>query len=353
METWNSPWMDGAVDTQAGPVPRVRSKLTRQDRAGAWARRWGFGRSDFTVPPGLYAVGSPSAESVVLVSANYKMSFDRLRQELAGIDAWILVLNTKGINVWCAAGKGTFGTEELVRRVKATGLDQVVTHRRLVVPQLGAPGISAHEVKSGCGFRVVYGPVRAADLPRFLADGMKATGDMRTVRFGLADRAAVVPVEVVQGGGYALLVAAVFVLLGGLGADGYVLDRVLSVGISEAVLVLGAFLSGALVTPLLLPFVPGRPFALKGALVGVVVTAWLRGLLVGWPSSGSTWGFVSWLLLGGALASFVAMNFTGASTFTSLSGVRREMRVAVPVQAVALVAGLVVWGIDRFLVLGA
>jgi len=276
------------------------------------------------------------------------MSFDRLRRELRGIDAWILVLDTKGINVWCAAGKGTFGTDELVRREQATGLDRVVGHRRLVVPQLGAPGVSAHEVQKGCGFRVVYGPVRAADVPRFLASGMKAAPEMRRVRFGLLDRAAVAPVEVVQGGGYALLIAAVFVLLGGLGTGGFQLDRVLSVGVPEALLVLGAFLGGSLMTPLLLPYLPGRPFALKGAWVGLLGTLGLWRLLFGWPPGGAVWTLLAWLIMGTALASFVAMNFTGASTYTSLSGVRREMRCAVPAQAVAVVAGLALWGVARF-----
>jgi acetyl-CoA decarbonylase/synthase complex subunit gamma len=300
------------------------------------------------VAPGLYAVGAPAVDSVVLVTANYKMSFDRLRRELAGISAWILVLDTKGINVWCAAGKGTFGTDELVRRVQGTGLDRVVSHRRLVVPQLGAPGVSAHQVLKGCGFRVTYGPVRASDLPRFLASGMKADPEMRRVRFGLRDRAAVAPVEVIGGGGYALLVAALFVLVGGLGAGGFQLDRVLSVGVPEAVLVLAAFLGGSLVTPLLLPFLPGREFALKGAWVGLLGTVGLHSLLFGWPENRGVWALAAWGLIGTALASFVAMNFTGASTFTSVSGVREEMRRAVPAQAVALVAGLALWGVSRF-----
>ena len=65
----------------------------------------------FAVDPGLYALRNPGEQAPVLVTANYKMSFDRLRQALPGRDAWILVLDTNGINVWCAAGKGTFATE--------------------------------------------------------------------------------------------------------------------------------------------------------------------------------------------------------------------------------------------------
>jgi acetyl-CoA decarbonylase/synthase complex subunit gamma len=84
---------------------------------------------DYSIEPGLYALGAPDRESPVLVSANYKMSFDELRSALPGRDLWILVLDTKGINVWCAAGKGTFGTEELVKRIASSGLSQVVAHR--------------------------------------------------------------------------------------------------------------------------------------------------------------------------------------------------------------------------------
>ena len=80
--------------------------------------RWGIGRMNYRVDPGLYSLGNPDALSPVLVSANYKMSFDRLRESLPGRNAWILVLDTDGVNVWCAAGKGTFGTEELTRPYK-------------------------------------------------------------------------------------------------------------------------------------------------------------------------------------------------------------------------------------------
>ena len=149
----------------AGSIP-VSGNRSLRDRLGALKVRLGIGRMAYTVTPGLYALGSPGPASNVFVSANYKLSFDILRGALKGMDAWILVLDTKGINVWCAAGKGTFGTAELAARVKATGLEQYVTHRKLVVPQLGAVGVSAHRVKKESGFSVKYGPVRARDIRR-------------------------------------------------------------------------------------------------------------------------------------------------------------------------------------------
>ena len=337
-------WMDGTVTTELGAMPRARTTLDLRDRIDAIKARWGIGRMNFAVPPGLYAVGNPGPQSPVLVSANYKLSFDRLRGVLSGRDAWILVLDTNGINVWCAAGKGTFGTDEIVRRVQGTALDRIVRSRVLVVPQLGAPGVSAHLVLQRCGFRVIYGPVRAEDLPAFLDAGMKAEPEMRRVRFGLRDRAVLVPVELVMGAKYALLPAAAIVLLGGLGLDGYSLARVRATGLPGAGLLLGSFLCAVILGPTLLPWLPGRAFSIKGAALGLAqVGVWA---ILGWPGMGTpvSWLHVAaWSLIVTALNSFIVMNFTGASTYTSLSGVLREMRFAVPAQIAGAAVGIGLW----------
>jgi hypothetical protein len=344
------PWMNGVVNTAVGPVPRVRTALRFGDRLGALKARWGVERMSYQVAPGLYAVGDPDGRAPVLVSANYKMSFDVLRSALSGRDAWLLVLDTKGINVWCAAGKGTFGTDEIVRRVQISGLERVVTHRELVLPQLGAPGVSAHEVRARSGFRVEYGPVRAEDLPAFLDAGMKAVPEMRRVRFDLRDRAALVPLELVQSGRLAMVAAAVLLLLGGLGRHGYSLEGVRSVGIPSAALVLAAVLWSAVLGPLLLPWLPGRAFAVKGATLGVLLVGGLAA--GGWfvPGlAGSPLHAAAWALLVPAITSAVVMGFTGASTYTSLSGVLREMRFAVAAQIAGAGIGLGLWMVGLFI----
>jgi len=268
---------------------------------------------------------------------------------LTSLDAWILVLDTKGINVWCAAGKGTFGTDEIVRRVAATKLKKVVSHRRLIVPQLGAPGVAPHEVSRGSGFRVVYGPVRAEDLPAFLAAGMKATPAMRRVRFPMGDRLAVAPVELMLAGKSMLLIAACLLFLSGLGPDGYAWARVATVGLWSAALFLGACIGSIVLAPALLPWLPGRAFAVKGAWLGFALLLG-AGLYVGaHPALLDSWfSAAAWCLLIPASASFLTMNFTGASTFTSLSGVRLEVRVAAPVQAACAVLGAILWLVGRF-----
>jgi hypothetical protein len=305
----------------------------------------------YTVEPGLYALGRPDQNARVLVTSNYKMSFDRLRESLPGRDLWILVLDTMGINVWCAAGKGTFGTEELARRVEAAGLPHIVSHRELILPQLAAPGIAAHLVKKISGFKVVYGPIRSKDLPAFLDNGFKATPEMRRKTFPLVERAALIPMELVAALKVMVFVLPAAFLLGGLvGRTGAFWSRATHEGLFAAVALLAAVLAGAVLTPLLLPWLPGRAFSTKGFSVGLV-TALVLVFLRTQETVSSAWmlGLSGWLFLIPALSAFLAMNFTGASTYTSLSGVKKEMRWAVPMEIGAGVVGLGLWVGARFM----
>jgi hypothetical protein len=315
-------------------IRSATSTLTFADRLDHFLARWGVNRMGHRVDPGLYRLGNPSPDTPVLVSANYTLSFDALRSSLEGHDAYLLVLDTKGINVWCAAGKGTFGTDELVRRIAATGLASVVRHRTVIVPQLGAPGIAAHEVAKRSGFRVAFGPVRASDLPEYL-ETRKATPEMRRVRFPLRDRIVLAPVELVHAALPAAVAAAVLYFLAGPPA---------------ALAALAAVLAGTVLFPALLPFLPTKDFSTRGLILGA---------LVGLPfavSFASAAALPTWagalaaaipLLLIPAAVAYLALNFTGCTPFTSRTGVKKEIFRYVP--ALAAMAGI---GIALSILLG-
>ena len=339
-------FVDGQVETPAGPVPRVHSRIGSRDLLGRWGVRWGIGRNHYRVVPGLYALGAPDGNAPVLVTANYKLTFDVVRRDVSGLDVWILVLDTRGINVWCAAGEGTFGTEEVIRRVTESRLAEVVRHRRLILPQLGAPGVAAHEVRKGCGFSVVYGPVRAREIRSFLEAGMKASPAMRKVVFPTMDRLVLTPVEItglLRPAGWA---AVGLFLLAGVGPGVFSLGAAWDRGFAAVAALAAGILAGAVVTPVLLPWLPGRAFSVKGGLAGGVLAAcavmWERGALEA-PSA------LALLLAMSAVSSFVAMNFTGATPFTSPSGVEKEMRRALPVQAGLTVLAGLLWVGGAFL----
>ncbi len=308
-------------------TPRVTpttNTLTLADRWDHVLARVGWRRNSHRVEPGLYAVGHPTADSPVFVTANYTLSFDALRSALRGTDGYLLVLDTRGINVWCAAGKGSFGTDELVRRIEATQLRDIVRHRVLILPQLGAPGVAAHEVKKRSTFKVEYGPVLAADLPEYLRT-RRATPAMRRVRFPLKDRAVLIPVELTS-----LLVAfwlAVFALR---------IATADTPAVGSAAF-LAAILAGVVLFPLLLPWIPTRDFSSKGFVLGAMVVLpfvlWsqVAGEGLAWWRQAT--GSLSLLLIGPSITAFLALNFTGATTFTSRSGVQREIFTYIPIMA--------------------
>jgi acetyl-CoA decarbonylase/synthase complex subunit gamma len=311
-------------------IPIVSTKLTFSDQIGAWKSRWGVNRMGYRVPAGLYALGSATKDDPVVVTANYKMSFDIVRQALAGHRAWLLVLETFGINVWCAAGKRTFGTDEVIRRIEETGLSQVVSHRKLFLPILGASGVAAHEVERRTGFTVSYATIRANDLADYLNNGMVTTEAMREMTFTFRERLVLIPVELV----HALKSLSV---IGGILFLTFSLSNNPAFGILALVAFLGAALAGIVIAPVLLPWLPGRNFSVKGALAGI---AWLVAyfLLIDLHT-------VSWFVIGAAFlalpaaSAFYTLNFTGCTPFTSRSGVKEEMRSAIPVMGCAVLLG--------------
>lgn len=332
-------WIMGELEAGKEKVPVISTKLTFKDKFGAFKVRWNIGRMNYKINPGLYAVGKPDNNSPVLVSANYKLTFDSLRKELEGLNCWLMILDTKGINVWCAAGKGTFGTAEIVNRIKKTKLAEVVSHKKLILPQLGAPGVCAHEITMQTGFLVTYGPVRAEDIKSFLNAGNKATEEMRKVKFTLRDRVVLIPVEIVAALKPALLVLGILFIIN--------LFAVRTFGVADFLIFISAVFTGTVLVPALLPFIPGRAFAAKGWLLGIIMTAvmvWLNG----WFKLDTLLLALGYMIALPSYSAFLAMNFTGSSTYTSFSGVLKEMKVSIPSIIISITIGSILLAIKAF-----
>jgi len=325
------------IETPQGPVPQITTRLGRRDWLGACRARLGIRRDGYRIAPGLYALGAAGPDSPVLVTANYKLSFDALRRELAAVHAWILVLDTRGVNVWCAAGKKTFSSEELIRQVGRVRLHEVVRHRQVIVPQLGAPGVAAQRVRQGCGFTVCWGPIRARDLKAFLAAGGQATPAMRQLSFTLVERLLLIPVEISLLVTPSLWLVPLFFVLAALSPHPS-LSLIWQRGGDLSLAFGSGVVSGAVLVPIGLPWLPWRSFYLKGLLVGL-----LGGLALVAGRGVVGWDALAMVLLSMAVSSYAAMNFTGATPYASPSGVEKEMRLGIPAQMLALLGAALLW----------
>lgn len=333
-------FVEGFMDTPAGPVPRIKTRLETEDIFGSILVRLGISRGQYKVAPGLYSIGDVTPSSPVLVTANYKLTFDVLRKDLREASVWVLVLDTRGVNVWCAAGKKTFSTAEVIHRVKQTRLHDVVSHRRLILPQLSATGVSGKLVKKGCGFRVTWGPVRTGDIKAFLKSGLKADKAMRRVTFAFQERLILVPVELTLLRKYILWIFLAAFFLSGIGPGLFSIGPAWSRGLILVAACAAGIFSGAVAVPVLLPWIPGRAFAVKGAITGVPICA---GVLMMLGKSITFVESVSLILFMVATSSYLAMNFTGSTPYTSPSGVEKEMRIAIPFQLVAITLSIAGW----------
>lgn len=322
--------------------------MTVTDHWGTFGARVGFHRNDYKITPGLYCLGSPDSDSPVLVTGNYKLTVDSLREELADVKAWLLVSDTRGINVWCAAGKGTFSAHEIAYQVQQARLTELVNHRRLILPQLGANGVNCREIKRLCGFGAQFGPIKAADLPRFLRTG-KADETMRAVSFTIRERLVLVPVEIFQMLKPLVAISVVLYFLSGISPEGFSMTEAVNRGNRLLLYTLGALLSGAVLTPLLLPWIPVRSFWAKGALIGGAFG--LIVVLPAGPVGATAWleqiALFCWIV---CTSSYLAMNFTGSTPFTSFAGVVKEMRIGLKVQLVTLTCSIVLWLAAPFIV---
>ena len=338
----------GYINTIVGPIARIETQLQLQDFWHDGRARLSIKRNALAIAPGLFAVGNPSELSPVLVTANYKLTFDKLRMELTGLDLWILVIETKGVNVWCSAGKGTFSAQEIINWVRQTSLDKVVAHRQLILPQLAAPGVVAHSVTKFTGFKVVYGPIRAGDIRAFIANGNKANADMRRVTFNLSERIVLTPVELVLGAKFFPFILIVFGLLDLLNNGGLAGGNLLKVAGYNSLAYWLAIVIGTVLVPIMLPLLPFRSFALKGTVAGIIWSI----LVIYW---GDVFQFSSQItvmlgnsLLLTALISFLALNFTGSTPYTSFTGTQKETLAAVPIQIIASLLGLTLLIVSRF-----
>ncbi len=328
------------LKTTVGQIPIVTTKLTRKDYIGTAETLSGINRYNYKITPGLYCTGNPDRKSPVLVSANYKYSFDILRSNLDGISVWILVLDTRGINVWCAAGKETFATDEVVRLVNSTGIENVVDKNELILPQLSATGVSARDVKKACGFKIIWGPVRAQDIKNFLNAKNTATPEMRQVTFTIKERVLLIPIEISLVLKPLMWIFVASFVLSGIGPEIFSLVPAWNRAIMIISACIAGIITGAIAVPALLPWIPGIAFALKGAVTGILAGS---GVVLYFQHQASWLELIALFICAAVVSSYLAMNFTGTTPFTSPSGVEKEMRKAIPIQSAALIIATIAW----------
>ncbi|MGD8585641.1 MAG: methyltransferase domain-containing protein [Chloroflexota bacterium] len=282
------------------------------------------------VPPypkiatGLYRIGNPDRTSPVLATGNYELTVRRLVRALDGaIDCWLVVANSRGINVWCAAGGGHFGAGDIIAGLKTSGVMDVVDHHALILPQLCANGVDGWRIRQETGWGVHWGPIRAEDIPAFLAAGRKKIAAMRQVHFPLRARLEMTTILLTPYGLLLLIPSLIF-------WRPYTLPLL-------ALAALLAYFYGAF-----LPWIPGRDGVVKGAFLAGLTVA---GLWF-WTWIGGNFSVA--LLLGRSLGLGFLAFFIGAE-FQGMSPLMRGEQANWSIEGIVGLLTLVAYGLGRLL----
>jgi len=292
----------------------------------------------YAIEPGLYYVGERyDRDAPLLVTSNYHLTVFTVLRHVGSLNVRLLVVDTDGINVWCAAGKGRFSNaaiEEQLGRYERELLTEK-TWMTLVLPKLAFAGVDIRGLREK-KIRPLIGPVYAKDLPAYLSQKKLTSQRDDQVVFGFVSRLFTWLPGFLQAMGYTLAAALILVVAQG----GWV---------SEAPLVLlGVSAVIATVYPLLFPFIPGRRFAVKGLWLSGLVSLGLAGLYAAGMLETSV--FVPTLLFTIASGMFFGLAYTGNSAVSNYSRIRAETARFLPIEALFYTASLIafvsfgVWG---------
>jgi len=283
----------------------------------------------YAVEPGLCHLGPGyDRDAPLLVTANYHMSVVLVARRARKAGARLLVVDTDGINVWCSAGKGVFSNAAILAQVQRYDRELLTDGKwvRLVVPKFALSGVDLRGLRDH-GIRPVIGPLYAKDLPDYLAQPKLEDRDDDRVVFGLQSRLFTWLPGLVQYVGYATLIVMALMLLG----------LVWHISAPLGLILMVAALGTAY--PVLFPWLPGRRFAVKGIVLGVLGSVALGLLVV--TKSMDPLTLASAIPFVFAASIFIGLSYTGNSAVSNYSRVRRETAQFLPVNVLLFVASLV------------
>ncbi|HPL82822.1 MAG TPA: acetyl-CoA decarbonylase/synthase complex subunit gamma, partial [Candidatus Omnitrophota bacterium] len=116
----------------------------------------------------LYAVGSVSDKSPVLVTTNFSLSYFTVLGEVEAskIPSYIVSVDTEGMSVLTAWAAEKFTPRKISDSLNKFGVKEAISHKRLIIP--GYVSVISGELQDESGFEVIVGPKEAAGIPSFL-----------------------------------------------------------------------------------------------------------------------------------------------------------------------------------------
>ncbi len=121
------------------------------------------------VTPGVYPIGSPKADSPLLVTTNFSLTYFSVAGEVEAsrFPSWLLVCDTEGLSVLTSWAAGKFDAEKIAKTVKQFNVANNISHRNVIIP--GKVAVLRGELEEELsGWKIMVGPPEAMEIGPYL-----------------------------------------------------------------------------------------------------------------------------------------------------------------------------------------
>lgn len=300
-------------------------------------------KKTFSVKPGLYYTGDHyDITAPILVTCNYHLTVYKLWKTVNHLNTRILVIDTEGINVWCAAGKGKFCTAAIQEQLEKVDPNQLSVleiskeHRLpLVIPKLALSGVKLKKLID-LNYQPIIGPIYMEEIPDFLHQKPLINCKTEKFEFDISDRLFTLPGSLLQFLLYSIYPAIPLFLLNAIFPNGC--SNILWYQIPIL------FFSVATLYIIIFPYLPSRKFAIKGlTLASCLLLPILVVFFINPISIGSIYSSLSLVSIVLATGIFFGLYYTGNSGVSNYSLVKLEIVRYLPISAILYGLGLVMF----------
>ncbi|MEM2999406.1 MAG: acetyl-CoA decarbonylase/synthase complex subunit gamma [Candidatus Bathyarchaeia archaeon] len=127
-------------------------------------------RKPVAVEPGLKVFGAPDENSPVLFTTNFALTYYTVASDIENskLNAYLIVVDTEGSAVDSGVAGRKLTAEKVADAIKATGIEQKVKHRKLIIP--GKASRISGEIEELTGWKVQVGPRDSSEIPKYLQE---------------------------------------------------------------------------------------------------------------------------------------------------------------------------------------
>lgn len=116
----------------------------------------------------LYKVGEPGPDAPVFITTNFSLTYFCVQGdvEAARIPAYILPVDSDGTSVLTAWAAGKLTPDSITELIKKSGIEEMVNHRKLILP--GGVAVLSGKLAEVSGWEVLVGPYDSGGIPSFI-----------------------------------------------------------------------------------------------------------------------------------------------------------------------------------------